>query len=200
MPRFGPLAAAVALAFGIAVAPALDRIGVTPSLRWAIAALCLLGMRRAPALVVAAVVAAGAAHGATPAPSLPAGVIADDAVADRITGTVEGPVVRTVRGSGAWVDGVWVWSDELLRAGERIVATGVVRSDRERRELSARSIVHLGDDLGVRARAWRWAAEVQAAAAERIDEAGGDPVARAALRGIVIGDRSTVSPELDDRW
>ncbi len=200
MTRFGPLTAAVALAFGIAVAPALDRLGVAPSARWAIAALCLLGMRRAPSLVIAAVVAAGAAHGAATPPELPAGVIADDAIVDRVTGMVEGPVIRTVRGSGAQVLGVWVWADELLRAGERIAAIGVVRTDGDRRALSARSIEHLRDDPGLVARAWRWAAEVQAEAALRIDDAGGDPGARAALRGIVIGDRSGVSPELDDRW
>ena len=196
----GPLPAALALALGIAIAPILDVLGVAPSARWAIAALCLLGLRRMPVLLVAAVVAAGAALGAAVPVALPPGVIVDDASADRFTGTVEGPVVRTVRGSGALVAGVWVWADEVLRAGERIAVTGVVRSDRERRAVSARSIEHLGDDLGLAARAWRWAAEVQADAADRIDEAGGDPGARAALRGIVIGDRSAVSPELDDRW
>lgn len=200
MPRFGPLGAAVSLAFGIALAPVLDRLAIPPSARWALAALCLLAIRRAPALVIAAVVAAGAAHGARAPAALPPGAIADDAIVDRITGTVEGPVIRTVRGSGALVAGVWVWADEILEPGARITATGVVRSDRDRPTLSARSIEHHGDDLGVAARAWRWAAEVQTEAARRIDEAGGDPSARAALRGIVIGDRSTVSPELDDRW
>ena len=200
MPRFGPLPAAIAFAAGIAIAPLLDARGVSPSARWAIAALCLLAIRRAPTLVIAAVVAAGAAHGAAGSASLPPGVIADDAIADRIAGTVEGPVVRSVRGSGARVAGVWVWADEVLRAGERIAATGVVRTDRDRRVLSARSIEHLGDELGLAARTWRWAADVQAEAARRLDAAGGDPMARAALRGIVIGDRSEVSSELDDRW
>lgn len=200
MTRIGPLSAAIAFALGIALAPTLDRLGVTPSTRWAIAALCLLGIRRMPSLVIAAVVIAGAAHGAATFPAVPAGVIVDDAIADRVTGTVEGPVIRTVRGSGAKVAGVWVWADELLRAGDRIAVIGVVRSGRERPELSARSIEHLGDDLGVAARAWRWAGEVQAEAARRIEDAGGDPGARAALRGIVIGDRSAVPPELDDRW
>ena len=200
MPRFGPLFAAIALATGIAIAPVLGRLSVPPAACWAIAALCLLAIRRSRSFVIAAVVAAGAAHGAQALPPLPPGVIADDAIADRIVGTVEGPVVRTVRGSGARVAGVWIWADELLHAGERIAASGVVRTDGDRRALSARSIEHLGEDLGLVARAWRWAAEVQSEAGARIDAAGGDPSARAALRGIVIGDRSSVSPELDDRW
>lgn len=200
MPRFGPLAAAVALAFGIALAPALDRLGIPPSARWALVAICLLGIRRAPALIVAAVIAAGAARGAAVPQELPPGVIADDAALDRIVGTVEGPVVRTARGTGARVGGVWVWADEALAPGDRIAATGLVRTDRDHRSLSARTITHLGEDLGLAARTWRLATEIQSAVAARIDDAGGDPDARAALRGIVIGDRSQIAAALDDRW
>lgn len=200
MPRFGPLAAAVALAFGIALAPALDRLGIPPGARWALVALCLLGVRRAPPLIVAAVVAAGSARGGATAIELPPGIIADDATTDRIVGRVEGPVIRTAHGTGARVGDVWVWADEVLRPGDRIAATGLVRTDRDRLALSARTIEHLGEDLGLAARAWRLAAEIQAGAVARIDAAGGDPAARAALRGIVIGDRSQIAPALDDRW
>src|SRR5262249_18561038 len=68
-------------------------------------------------------------------------------------------------------------------------------------------------------RLWRWAGETQAAwaraiaspgsagarstpggSAESIDGAGGDPVGRAALRGIAVGDRGEVPPALDQRW
>ncbi len=202
--RFSPLPAAIALAAGIASAPALDHVGFPTPLRWALAALLVLGARRLPALAVAAVVVVGAAHGASSPVVLPTGVVADDRIDDRIVGVVEGPVIRTVRGSGAQVGAVWVWADELLVPGDRIAATGLVRSARDhtvdRPELSARRIEHLGEDTGLAVRAWRWAAELQAGAVARIEDAGGDPVARAALRGIVIGDRSAVPASLDDRW
>lgn len=203
--RLGPLPAAIALVAGIACAPALDRIGLPPSVRWALAAACLLGTRRLPALALAAIAFVGAARGAVVHTLLPEGVVANDRIADRVLGTVEGPVVRTVRGSGAQVGGMWVWAEEVLVPGDRIAVTGLVRSappgrSLERFELSARQIEHLGQDLGLTARVWRWAAALQARAAARIDDAGGDPVARAALRGIVVGDRSAVPEELDDRW
>ncbi len=198
--RFGPLPAAIALATGIASAPALDTLGIPPPLRWAIAVMLVLGARRLPALAIVAVVVAGAARGAASPAVLPADVVADDRIDDRIAGIVEGPVVRTVRGSGAQLGPVWVWADELLVPGDRIAATGLVRSGRDRPELSANRIVHLGEQPGVVAWAWRSAAALQAAAVARIEDAGGDPVARAALRGIVIGDRSAVPAVLDDRW
>src|SRR4051812_19992044 len=44
---FGPLAVAIALAAGIAVAPALDRIGVAPGLRWLGVAAVVVAWRRA---------------------------------------------------------------------------------------------------------------------------------------------------------
>ncbi len=203
--RLGPLPAAIALVAGIACAPALDRIGLGPSIRWVVAAACLLGTRRLPALALVAIAFAGAARGAVVHTLLPEGVVADDRIADRVLGTVEGPVVRTVRGSGARVGDLWVWADEVLVPGDRIAVTGLVRSpppgrSLERFELSARQIEHHGVDLGLTARVWRWAAALQARAAARIDDAGGDPVARAALRGIVVGDRSTVPEDLDDRW
>ncbi|MBA3462278.1 MAG: DNA internalization-related competence protein ComEC/Rec2 [Deltaproteobacteria bacterium] len=231
--RFGPLPAALAFAAGIAIAPALDRLGIPPGARWAIVAIALLGMRRHPLLVVAAVFAAGAAHGsqlgrgpdnivvasdvsgalvqkmgsdpfsAQHAQQMGSDPIyADDRGIDRVVGTVEGPVMRTTRGSAARVSGVWVWADEVLLPGQRVAAVGRVKTGRgrERFELSAQSIEHLGEDDGLAARTWRWAAEVQAAGARRIDEVGGDPAARAALRGITLGDRSAVPKELDDRW
>ena len=204
--RFEPLFVAIALATGIAIAPALDRLGIDPALRWGLAAALALGARRIPALLIAAVVVAGAARGAAPIARLPDGVVADDRLPDRVVGLVEGPVIRTERGSGAVVAGVWVWAEEVLAPGERIAAAGIVRTAApghgtgRRFELSARSIEHLGDAPDLAARTWRWAARTQAAAARAIDEAGGDPVGRAALRGIVIGDRTGVPPELDDRW
>jgi hypothetical protein len=45
--RFGPLAVAIALAAGIAVAPALDRIGVASGPRWLIAAAVVVAWQRA---------------------------------------------------------------------------------------------------------------------------------------------------------
>jgi competence protein ComEC len=226
---FGPLAVAIALAAGIAVAPALDRIGVAPGLRWLGAAAVVIAWRRAlrrrGALLLAAGLALGAARGARAPAVAPAGVTVDDRTADRVIGVVRGPVVHGPRGDGARLDteaaAIWLWSEERLVPGERVAATGVVRTPRGLRdpavpdrgdaarargaelELTARRLERLGDAGGPAAvidRAWRWAGATQAAWARAIDEAGGDPIGRAALRGIAVGDRGEVPPALDERW
>ncbi len=220
---------AIALAAGIAVAPALDRTGVAPGLRWLVVAAVVVAWRRAERwrgpLLLAAGVALGAARGARPEVVAPAGVTIDDRTADRVIGVVRGPVVHGPRGDGARLDtgaaAIWLWSDQRLVPGERVAATGAVRTPRGLRdpavpdraeaarargaelELTARQLERLGDAGGPGAvidRAWRWAGATQAAWAHAIDEAGGDPTGRAALRGIAVGDRGEVPPALDQRW
>jgi competence protein ComEC len=227
--RFGPLSVAVALAAGIAVAPALDRIGVAPGPRWLIAAGAVVAWRRAQRwrgpLLLAAALALGAARGARPEVVAPPGVTVDDRTADRVVGVVRGPVVHGPRGDGARLDtgaaAIWLWSDQPLVPGERVAATGAVRTPRGLRdpavpdradatrargaelELTARQLERLGDAGGPGAvidRAWRWAGATQTAWAHTIDGAGGDPIGRAALRGITVGDRGEVPPALDQRW
>lgn len=228
-PRFGPLAAALALAAGIAVAPALDALGLAPWLRWAVAAavvaaaIAMTGPRhRAIVLVVA--LAIGSARGARPAVDLPAGATADDRVADRVVGVVHGPIVRGPRGDGAVLEpdesdtAIWLWTEDRLVPGERIAATGLVHTPRGLRdpavpdrgdatrargaglELTARSIERLGDAGGVADAVWRWARATQVRWTRAIDQAGGDPIGTAALRGIAVGDRGDVPPALDQRW
>lgn len=225
IPHAGPLPCAIALAAGIAAAPYLDPWIPAPA-RWALAfALAAAAALRWRHLALAAILATGAARGARPPAVPPPGAIADDRIADRIEGEIAGPVRRTARGFGARLvpDGgaaVWVWSDEPLAPGERIAATGLVRTPRgslgpaqpdraaalatlgAHLELVARdgSIERLADDPDPAARVWRWAAARQAAGAAAIEAAGGDPAARAALRGIALGDRLDVPPELDARW
>jgi competence protein ComEC len=133
-------------------------------------------------------------------------------------------VLRTARGFGARLEGsgaaVWVWSDEPIAPGERLAVTGLLRTPRgslgpaqpdraaalwtlgARLELMARAgaIERLAGEPGPAARVWRWAAAAQAAGAAAIDRAGGEPAARAALRGIALGDRAEIPPELDARW
>jgi len=151
-------------------------------------------------------------------PALPPGIGVDDRVEDRVVGTVTGPVTTTARGTGAVLEvddaEVWLWTDRALAPGERIAARGLVRTprglagpampdrraDAHRYELSATHVERLGEDGGLGARAWRWAAATQARWSRRIEAAGGEPAARAALRGIVIGDRSDIPPALDERW
>lgn len=225
---FGPLAVAIALAAGIAVAPGLDRIGVAPGLRWLVVAAVVVAWRRAERwrgpLLLAAGVALGAARGERPEVVAPAGVTVDDRTADRVIGVVRGPVVHGPRGDGARLDtgaaAIWLWSDQRLVPGERVAATGVVRTPRGLRdpavpdrgdaarargaelELTARQLERLGDagGPGLIDRAWRWAGATQAAWAREIDQAGGDPIGRTALRGIAVGDRGEVPPALDQRW
>jgi competence protein ComEC len=210
----GPLAVAIAFATGIVLAPALDRLGVDPWLRWTLAAALATYARRHPAIPLAAVIAAGAARAAASRVELPAGVIADDRIVDRLVGVVRGPIVRTAHGAGAELDtdtaAVWLWSEQPLTPGELVAVAGVVRSARGFRgpaqpehtgyELTAQAITRLGDAPGVRDRIWRWAEATQVRWAAAIDEAGGDPLGRAALRGIAVGDRSDVPASLDDRW
>lgn len=219
----GPLAFAIALAAGIASAPLLDRAGVPGAARWtlavAVAAAAVLRERR---LALVALVAIGAARGARPALTVPPGAGVDDRIEDRVEGVIEGPVVRTARGLGARLEtggaGVWVWTEEAIAPGERIAVTGLVRTPRgswgpaqpdraaalwsrgAQLELTARGIERLADEPDAAARVWRWAAAAQAAWSAAIDGAGGEPAARAALRGIAVGDRAEVPAELDARW
>lgn len=77
---------------------------------------------------------------------------------------------------------------------------GMVPRRGPRVEMAVDSIVVIADGAGPIDRAWRWARETQLEWGERIDDAGGDATARAALKGIVTGDRSDVPGELDARW
>ncbi|HEV7558844.1 MAG TPA: ComEC/Rec2 family competence protein, partial [Kofleriaceae bacterium] len=199
-----PLVAAMCVAGGIALAP-LSPAGALTA--WIVAAAIGAFRRWRIALVIAGVALASRAK-----PPMP----------ERVVGTVGAPVVKTSRGVGASVHGdgvtVWVWADVPLEPGERIAVTGVVHEPRgfldpampDRAammasrgadyEVTARAIERLGDDPSVVDRAWRAAAAVQTRWAQAIDQAGGDPVGAAALRGIVVGDRGDVPAELDQRW
>jgi competence protein ComEC len=223
-PRFGPLPVAIAVAAGVAVAPLLDRLGVDPRLRWlALAAVVTLWRHRG--VLLAAGFALGAARGAQPAAVAPAGAVADDRVVDRVTGVVRGPIVHGPRGDGALLDPedvdaapIWLWTDQHLVPGERVTATGLVRTPHGLRdpavpdraaavhargaalELTARSLERRGDAAGIIDLAWRWADATQTRWARAIDDAGGDRPGAAALRGITVGDRREVPPALDQRW
>lgn len=213
-------------AVGVALAPTTAawelRVlwGLAGGALLAAAALAGAGHRRA--LIVAGVVALGIARGAAGAAHAPPGARADDRVVDRVEGVVRGPVVSTPHGVGAVVttagDPVWVWSEVALEPGERIVASGFLRTPRgfigpgqpdqpsqllargARYTLSARTLERIADDPQLADRAWRSAGATQQRWSRAIDAAGGDAAARAALAGIVVGDRAAVPPALDDRW
>ncbi len=217
LPAPGPFTVAIAFALGVACAPKLDRAEIPASARWVVATALGLTATRRQGLVLPAIAVMGAAYGALGAVEI-AGT--DDRIVDRITGEVAGPVVTTARGQGALLAGTatWVWATEPLIAGERIEVTGylatpvgprgpglvdpvdAVRARGADREISARSIRRLADDPDTLARLWRWTGAIQRSWATAIEDAGGDPTGRAALRGIAVGDRSTVPAELDQRW
>ncbi len=222
-PLLGPLPVAIALAAGIAIAPALDHVGCPATARWLLAlVLVVVASRWRRELLLIAVVALGSARGARSIPVVPANTTLDDRVVDRLVGDLEGPVVRTQHGTGALLKTtdaeIWVWSEQELVAGERIAVTGYLATPRGPRgpalpdradaviargarfELTAQRIERLGDEPTLVAEVWRWAGRTQASWARAIDDAGGDPVGRAALRGIVVGDRTGVPEELDARW
>lgn len=192
-----PLPAALVLAAGIALAPHAHLGALGP---WLFALGCAASARRSRGWAIAAVVAVGLARGAAGGGELPPGVIANDREVDRIAGVVDGPVVTTDRGTGAEIDGVFVWSPERLAAGERVAVSGRVIRDGDATSMSAQTVEHLGEGDGLRPALWRWAETTQRAAGERIERAGGAPAASAALRGIAVGDRSGVPAELDQRW
>ena len=213
----GPFIVAIAFALGLAGAPRLDRAAVPASARWVLAAgIGLVALRRS-GWTLPAIAAVGVAYGAV-GPVDRTGT--DDHILDRIIGVVAGPVVATARGHGALLAGtdLWVWASEPLIAGEQIEVTGylatpggprgpglvdpadTIRARGAEREISARTIRRLADEPDVLARWWRWAGATQREWATAIEDAGGDPIGRAALRGIAVGDRSVVPPELDQRW
>ena len=217
----GPLPLAIALAFGIALS---ERFALPPSAAWVLALVAAIAAARLHRLcVLAAAICVGLALGARPPIDVPAGVTPDDRSVDRVAGVIDGWVVKTRRGYGARLepdggDAVWVWSDERVAAGERVVVHGRVMTprgpsgpgqpDREdgvmargaRLEVVAKSIERVAGEPSWKNLVWRWAAATQAAWSRDIDEAGGGKDARAALRGIVVGDRADIPPELDARW
>ncbi len=154
------------------------------------------------------------------APRLPPGVTLDDRATDRITGHVVGPVRRVTAGwrfvVAAEDTEIVTWSPTRAKSGQHVVVTGVLRSpprargpadaDRragsERPTLQATTIETLdgGRARGGMATVWRWADDTREAWARVIDDATGPQRARAALRGIVTGDRGDVPPSLDASW
>lgn len=175
--------------------------------------------RLPPPLVCAIALAAAIATCGPPPRTLPEGARADDRVDDRIEGVVGGPIVRTPHGVGAPLHGddstVWLWTDQPLVPGARVVAIGRLRTPRgplspgepDRAallrsrgadwELTARTVEIVGESDGVASLAWRWADRVQRTWSARVPA---DDAAGAALRGIVTGERATVPDELDARW
>lgn len=212
----GPLAAAIALAVGVALGSWLGALAIASAALWLVAA-----RRWRPSVTwLVAMFALGAVRGAPRPVALPE-VVIDDRGIDRVVGVVRGPVVHGASGDGAVLetDGapVWLWAPRLV-PGERIAVSGAVRTPRGLRdpgvpdrgdatrarggelELTARSVERLSDDGGLLDHAWRWAADTQAGWVRAIAAAGGDPAGGAALRGIAAGDRGEVSPALDQRW
>ena len=218
-----PIAIAVAIAVGIGSGRFVD---LPSSAGWVLGLVCIVlaaRLRRNSAwLVMAAFACAGAAVGARSPIVAPAGAVADDREVDRIVGTVDGPVVATPRGFGARLatsgDPVWIWTEQRVQPGERIAVRGKLKTPRgsigpaqpdradaarargARFELTATQIDRIADDPDAIDRIWRWAASTQTAWSARIEHAGGDREARAALRGIVVGDRAEIPEALDARW
>ena len=216
-PSLRPLPLAVVLAIGITLGPRVP--ASAPELWWGAAAALALLAGRHGILALPAVLACGLALGAAGRAPLPAGVIADDRGEDRVEGVVRGPVIASARGVGAALDvatgaELWVWAAGPLAPGDRIVVTGRVRTavgvrgpgapDRRaaarRYEVTAQLVEPRGRAGGLTAWAWRWAAATQRRWGARLDAAGGPPGGRAALRGIVTGDRGRIEPALDARW
>ncbi|MFN0250169.1 MAG: DNA internalization-related competence protein ComEC/Rec2 [Kofleriaceae bacterium] len=220
-----PLPIAIAFALGIALAtlvPAARPVGMLAAI------VSVLASARDRRWVPAVAIAMGLVAGARPAPRAPASVTIDDRTSDRVVGLIAGPIVPTAHGTGARLDtddggAIWLWLDRetalerhdtraSLIPGMRVVVTGRAKSPGGSRgpgmvvprgkpvQMTIDTIAIVEDAAGPVDRAWRWARETQIAWSERVESAGGEATARAALRGIVTGDRSAVPPELDARW
>lgn len=172
-----------------------------------------------PPLACAVVLAAMIALCGTPPRTVPAGAWPDDRVDDRVAGVIGGPLVRTAHGIGAPLHlddtTVWLWTTHAIVPGQRVVATGRLRTPRgslspgetDRAalvasrgaswELTARHVEVTGEDTGLTSRVWRWADRVQRTWSARVRDGS---AASAALCGIVTGDRADVPEELDQRW
>jgi competence protein ComEC len=164
-----------------------------------------------------------------PAATVPAGAAPDDREAERIVGTIGAPVARGPHGWGAPLDTgdsvVWVWSAREVAPGQRVAATGRLRAPRgyldpgvanrasqvasrgAEWELTASRVEVLADEPGLDDRAWRWASATQARWAQDIAIASRDSLpsdddaaGAGALSGIVTGDRTGATDELDRRW
>ena len=165
-----------------------------------------------------------ALRGSSP-PTLPDGARADDRKSDRIAGVIGGPLVRTEHGVGAPLHTtrttVWLWYAQPVAPGQRVIATGRLRTPRgaiapgsiDRAalvasrgadwEMTAQHIEIVGEDNGVTSRVWRWADATQREWHARVCDnasAGQCDAAAAALSGIITGDRAGVPEELDQRW
>ncbi|MDQ3341311.1 MAG: DNA internalization-related competence protein ComEC/Rec2 [Myxococcota bacterium] len=217
------MALAVALATGIAAAPVID---LPSGAGWVLALVLVVAGRwarpRARWICLPAICAAGIALGTASPTKIPPGATVDDRIVDRIEGVVDGRVVRTRRGFGALLatrgDAVWIWTEQRVLPGERIAVVGRLSTPRgavgpgqpdradmlaargARLELVTTGIERIADEPGAVDRMWRWAASVQETWSARIDAVGGDAEARAALRGIVVGDRADIPESLDARW
>ncbi|MDX2092801.1 MAG: DNA internalization-related competence protein ComEC/Rec2 [Kofleriaceae bacterium] len=212
-PWVRPLPIALAFAAGIVAARSAD-LAALPW--WALAIGLVLFARGVRHAFLVVALALGTARGAPESTDLPDGVRADDRMADRVVGVVDGPVGVTTRGFAAALDTgtltLRLWTAERIDAGERVAATGLVRSLHTPRgpglpvasgpayELTAQRLEHLADEPDWRDELWRRAARTQARWVAAIEAAGGDPVGRAALAGIVAGQRTQIPPELDERW
>jgi competence protein ComEC len=177
-------------------------------------------MLRLPPLGCAIALALAIVVCGKPPRTVPEGARPDDRGDDRIVGVVGGPLVRTDTGLGARLDtdasAVWIWSDRDLVPGQRIAAVGRLRTPRgslspgatdraalvasrgAEWEMTARHIEILGDANSISGRIWRWADRVQREWAARV--APRDVPARAALAGILVGDRAEIPEDLDQRW
>jgi competence protein ComEC len=156
------------------------------------------------------------------APSVPFGASPDDRHEERIIGTIAGAVSRTPRGFGARLQtdtsSILVWTTVRVEPGQRVAVVGRLRAPRELAnpgahdrarfvasrgaewELSATSVELIANEPDWRARTWRWAMHAQQDLAAQIQNAGEDSEARAALEGIVTGNRAHISEQLDARW
>lgn len=177
-------------------------------------------LRVAPPLACAIALAICIALLGAPPSIPPPNAIADDRTEDHLIGTVDGPVMRATHGFGAPLDvgttTVWLWTTSPVEPGDRIAVVGRLRAPRgimnpggeDRRaqlasrgaqwELTASRIEALGRDDSVTTLAWRWAGRVQRRWTASIVD--GDDAGRAALAGIVTGDRAHVPDDLDARW
>ncbi|HEY5925264.1 MAG TPA: hypothetical protein VIV11_26455, partial [Kofleriaceae bacterium] len=155
-------------------------------------------MRVPPPLVCAIALAAVIALCGRAPRTVPGAAQPDDRGDDRIAGVIGGPLVRTDHGIGAPLDAgdttVWVWSDAKLEPGQRVIATGRLRTPRgllvpgasdkaalvasrgAEWEMTARHVTVTGEDDAIASQIWRWADRTQREWAARIRIVDNSPI------------------------
>ena len=226
--RLGLWHAAIAVGAGILIASHAGPWNARPW-SWAALTIAALWFRRAHMLVglfvwVGIGATASAWHVRHDALATAQIVGIDDRFPDDVVGTVRGPVTRLGATSddarwGATIEAaradVWMWSPIAIRPGDRVHAKGRLRSSvryqnpgavdhsvvvRQRGAPLEMSASQVSVDGAGSEWPWRWADGVRTSWSTAVAAIDSSSSGAAIVRGAVVGDRSAISEDTNQRW